>query len=449
MSNQAKTKLDFIVTPGGTLKGHLRVPGDKSISHRAVMLGSLAEGQTHVSGLLEGDDVLATLAAFRAMGVKATGPDNGKLTIEGVGLNGLQSPAVPLDMGNSGTAMRLMAGILAGQQFDSALIGDASLSKRPMNRVAQPLREMGARIDSREQGRPPLKINGGAGLRGIRYQLPVASAQVKSALLLAGLYADGETAVIEPASTRDHTERMLQGFGYKVVKDGAESRLAGGGKLTACNIDVPADISSAAFFLVGASIATGSDLLLQHVGINPTRIGVLHILQAMGGDITIENKRVIGGEPVADLRVRSAPLRGIHIPEDQVPLAIDEFPVLFVAAACATGTTVLTGARELRVKESDRIAVMAQGLKQLGVAVQETRDGIIIEGGNISGGEVDSHDDHRIAMAFAIAGLRAKDAITVRDCHSVNTSFPDFVPLAQQAGLNIRIDNKNGMKAKG
>lgn len=438
MSNQAKTELDFIVAPGGTLKGRLRVPGDKSISHRAVMLGSLAEGETNVSGLLQGEDVLATLGAFRTMGVKATGPDNGKLTIEGVGMNGLQSPAAPLDMGNSGTAMRLMAGILAGQKFDSELMGDASLSKRPMNRVAQPLREMGARIDAREQGQPPLKINGGANLKGIRYQLPVASAQVKSALLLAGLYADGETAVIEPAPTRDHTERMLQGFGYKVVKDGAESRLAGGGKLTACNIDVPTDISSAAFFMVGASIAPGSDLLLQHVGINPTRIGVLHILQAMGGDITIENERIVGGEPVADLRVRSAPLKGIHIPEDQVPLAIDEFPVLFVAAAFAAGTTVLTGARELRVKESDRIAVMAEGLKRLGVTVQETEDGIIIEGGNINGGEVDSHDDHRIAMAFAIAGLRARGAITVRDCHNVNTSFPDFVALAQQAGLNIR-----------
>lgn len=431
-------EINFVIDPGGSLHGELRVPGDKSISHRAVMLGSLAEGQTRVSGLLEGDDVLATLAAFRAMGVMATGPDNGKLTIEGVGLNGLQSPAAPLDMGNSGTAMRLMAGILAGQKFDSELVGDASLSKRPMNRVAQPLREMGARIDAREEGRPPLKISGGAGLKGIRYQLPVASAQVKSALLLAGLYADGETAVIEPASTRDHTERMLQGFGYKVVKDGAESRLAGGGKLAACNIDVPADISSAAFFLVGASIAPGSDLLLRHVGINPTRIGVLHILQAMGGDITIENERVVGGEPVADLRVRSAPLKGIHIPEDQVPLAIDEFPVLFIAAACATGTTVLTGGRELRVKESDRIAVMAAGLKQLGVAVQETADGIIIEGGSISSGEVDSHDDHRIAMAFAIAGLRANGVITVRDCHHVNTSFPNFVALAQQAGLKIR-----------
>ncbi len=440
MSNQAKTKLDYIVTPGGTLRGRLRVPGDKSISHRAIMLASLAEGQTHISGLLQGEDVLATLAAFRHMGVKATGPENGKLTITGVGLHGLQPPTAPLDMGNSGTAMRLMAGILAGQSFDSELTGDASLSKRPMNRVARPLTEMSARIDTEEGGRPPLKIRGGANLKGIRFQMPVASAQVKSAVLLAGLYADGETIVVEPGPTRDHTERMLRGFDYKVLKDGAESRLRGGGTLTACDIDVPADISSAAFFMVGASIAPDSELLLQHVGINPTRIGIVNILKKMGADITIENERVVGGEPVADLRVRSAPLKGIHIPEDQVPLAIDEFPVLFIAAACATGTTVLTGARELRVKESDRIAVMAEGLKKLGVTLQETEDGIIIEGGSINGGEVDSHDDHRIAMAFAIAGLRANEPITIRDCRNVSTSFPNFVSLAQKAGLKIEID---------
>lgn len=432
-----KNEINFVVNPGGSFSGALRVPGDKSISHRAVMLGSLAVGETRVSGLLQGEDVLATLGAFRAMGVKAKGPENGELKITGVGLNGLQPPASPLDMGNSGTAMRLMAGILAGQEFDCELVGDASLSKRPMNRVAQPLQQMGALIDTRERGRPPLKISGGADLKGFRYQMPVASAQVKSALLLAGLYAEGETAVTEPAPTRDHTERMLQGFGYKVVKEGAESRLQGGGKLTACDIDVPADISSAAFFMVGASIAPGSDLLLKHVGVNPTRIGVLHILQDMGGDITIENENIVGGEPVADLRIRTASLRGIHVPEDQVPLAIDEFPVLFIAAACAAGTTVLTGARELRVKESDRIAVMAEGLKRLGVIVQETEDGIIIEGGSINGGEVNSHDDHRIAMAFSIAGLRAKGPITIRDCRNVNTSFPDFVALAQQAGLAI------------
>jgi len=419
------------------MTGSLRVPGDKSISHRSVMLGSLAEGVTQVSGLLEGEDVLATLQAFRAMGVEATGPDNGQLTINGVGLHGLRAPSAPLDMGNSGTAMRLISGILAGQNFDTELTGDASLAKRPMNRIADPLRSMGAEIATAEGGRPPLKIRGGRKLNGIAYDMPVASAQVKSALLLAGMYAEGETTVTEPAPTRDHTERMLSGFGYPVIKTGAVSSLVGGGQLKACNIDVPADISSAAFFLVGASIATGSELVLEHVGINPTRVGVLHILQDMGADITIENERVIGGEPVADIHVRSASLKGIHIPEDQVPLAIDEFPVLFIAAACAAGTTVLTGARELRVKESDRIAVMAEGLRRLGVAVQETEDGIIIQGGSIGGGEVDSHDDHRIAMAFAIAGLRAAAPITVRDCRNVNTSFPNFVALAQKAGLRI------------
>ena len=438
MSKASENTIDFLVEPGGRLSGKLRVPGDKSISHRSVMLGSLAEGVTEVSGLLEGEDVLATLEAFRAMGVDATGPDNGRLVINGVGLHGLRAPNNTLDMGNSGTAMRLMSGILAGQDFDTELTGDASLTRRPMNRVADPLRTMGAEIDTAEGGRPPLRIRGGRKLNGITYDMPVASAQVKSALLLAGMYAEGETTVIEPAPTRDHTERMLRGFGYPVVKKGSVSSLEGGGRLKACNIDVPADISSAAFFLVGASIAPDSDLVLEHVGINPTRIGVLHILQDMGADITLGNERTIGGEPVADIHVRSAQLKGIHIPEDQVPLAIDEFPVLFVAAACAAGTTVLTGARELRVKESDRIAVMAEGLKRLGVAVQETEDGIIIKGGSIGGGEVDSHDDHRIAMAFAIAGLRASGPITILDCRNVNTSFPNFVSLAHEAGLRIR-----------
>jgi 3-phosphoshikimate 1-carboxyvinyltransferase len=439
MSQQPEHQIDFVVSPGGAFTGRLRVPGDKSISHRSVMLGSLAEGVTEVTGLLEGEDVLATLGAFRAMGVEASGPKNGQLTIQGVGLKGLQAPTAPLDMGNSGTAMRLISGILAGQSFDSELTGDASLGKRPMNRIAEPLRAMGARIDTAEGGRPPLRIHGGSKLKGITYDMPVASAQVKSALLLAGMYADGETTVTEPAPTRDHTERMLRGFGYGVSRTGATATIEGGGSLTACRIDVPADISSAAFFLVGASIAQNSDLVLEHVGINPTRIGVIHILQDMGADLTIENEKVIGGEPVADIHVRSAPLKGIHIPEDQVPLAIDEFPVLFIAAACAAGTTVLTGAEELRVKESDRIAVMAEGLTRLGVAVQETDDGIIINGGLIGGGEVDSHDDHRIAMAFAIAGLRATAPISIRDCRNVNTSFPDFVALARRAGLNIRL----------
>jgi 3-phosphoshikimate 1-carboxyvinyltransferase len=438
MSSVTSPRIDYMAAPGGRLVGRLRVPGDKSISHRSVMLGSLAQGVTEVSGLLQGDDVMATLSAFRAMGVQAIGPENGRLSITGAGLHGLKAPAAPLDMGNSGTAMRLMAGILAGQDFDSELVGDASLSKRPMNRVADPLRQMGAVIDTAEGGRPPLRIHGGAPLRGIHYDMPVASAQVKSALLLAGLYAEGDTEVVEPAPTRDHTERMLQGFGYEVYRDGALARVHGGGELTACRIDVPADISSAAFFLVGASIAPGSELVLEHVGINPTRIGVLNILKQMGADISLENEREVGGEPVADLRVRAARLLGIQIPEDQVPLAIDEFPVLFIAAACAEGQTVLTGAHELRVKESDRIAVMAQGLKALGVDLMETDDGIVINGGGkFWGGSVDSHGDHRISMAFAIASLRASGPISIRDCRNVNTSFPGFVDLANKAGLKI------------
>jgi 3-phosphoshikimate 1-carboxyvinyltransferase len=434
-----KASIHYLVQPGGRLTGRLRVAGDKSISHRSVMLGSLAEGITHVSGLLEGEDVLCTLAAFRAMGVMAKGPEQGRLTIQGVGLHGLRPPAQPLDMGNSGTAMRLMAGILAGQAFDSVLIGDASLSKRPMKRVSEPLGQMGARIDTNEGGRPPLRIHGGQKLCGIDYQMPMASAQVKSSLLLAGLYADGETAVTEPAPTRDHTERMLRGFGYDVRVAGARVRVRGGGKLTACDIDVPADISSATFFLVGAAISEGSELVLEHVGINPTRIGVINILKLMGADLVIENAREVGGEPVADLRIRGSRLKGIHIPEDQVPLAIDEFPALFIAAACAQGETVLTGAHELRVKESDRIAVMAAGLKSLGIAAQETPDGIIIQGSQLSGGEVDSHGDHRIAMSFAMAALRASGPITIRDCKNVATSFPDFVDLARRAGLAIAV----------
>jgi len=432
-------RIDYLVRPGGEVHGRLRVPGDKSISHRAVMLGSLAEGVTAVSGLLEGEDVLCTLAAFRAMGVQAKGPSGGRLTIQGVGLRGLRPPAQPLDMGNSGTAMRLMAGLLAGQSFESVLTGDESLTRRPMKRVTEPLAKMGAQIDTGAEGRPPLRIHGGRPLRGVHYSMPVASAQVKSALLLAGLYADGETVVTEPAPTRDHTERMLRGFGYEVQTAGSRIALRGGGRLRACGVDVPADISSAAFFMVAAAITPGSDLLLEHVGINPTRIGVLNILRAMGADIELRDPREVGGEPVADLRIRGSRLRGIRIPEDQVPLAIDEFPVLFIAAACAEGQTVVTGARELRVKESDRIAVMAAGLQRLGVEARETPDGIVIESGRLGGGEVDSHGDHRIAMSFAVAALRASAPITIRDCKNVDTSFPGFAELAARVGIGVTV----------
>ena len=429
--------LSFTVQPGGSLRGSLRVPGDKSISHRSIMLGSLAEGVTEVSGFLEGEDSLATLHAFRAMGVEIIGPEQGRVSIHGVGLHGLKAPAAALDLGNSGTSMRLLAGLLSGQAFDVTMSGDASLSTRPMRRVTDPLALMGAKVETTEKGTPPLLVHGGQPLRGIDYVMPVASAQVKSCLLLAGLYAQGETCVTEPAPTRDHTERMLRGFGYPVKVDGATACVEAGGKLTATRIDVPADISSATFFMVGAAIAPGSDVTLLHVGINPTRIGVINILRQMGADLEISNEKEVGGEPVADIRVRYAPLKGIRIPEDQVPLAIDEFPALFVAAACAEGETVLTGAHELRVKESDRIQVMADGLTVLGVDAKPTEDGMIIQGGPMGSATVQSHGDHRIAMSFAMAALRAAGPITIEDCANVNTSFPGFVELAAGAGLEI------------
>ncbi|WP_244309363.1 bifunctional prephenate dehydrogenase/3-phosphoshikimate 1-carboxyvinyltransferase [Pseudomonas duriflava] len=430
--------LTYIASPGGSLSGRIRVPGDKSISHRSIMLGSLAEGTTEVEGFLEGEDALATLQAFRDMGVVIEGPNQGRVTIHGVGLNGLKPPPGPLYLGNSGTSMRLLSGLLAAQPFDTTLTGDASLSKRPMNRVAKPLREMGAVIETAEEGRPPLIIRGGQSLKGIHYDMPMASAQVKSCLLLAGLYAKGETSVTEPAPTRDHTERMLRGFGYPVSVEGSTAKVSSGHRLTATHIEVPADISSAAFFLVAGSIAENSELVLEHVGINPTRTGVIDILRLMGADITSENQREVGGEPVADLRVRSAPLTGIEIPEELVPLAIDEFPVLFVAATCAKGRTVLRGAEELRVKESDRIQVMADGLKILGVQAEPTPDGIVIEGGPMGGGEVESHGDHRIAMAFSVASLRASAPIRIHDCANVATSFPTFLSLAAQAGIRVK-----------
>ena len=427
----------YLVQAGGLLRGRVRVPGDKSISHRAVILGALSDGQTEVTGLLEGADVLATIAAFRSMGVRFHGPAAGQLRIEGVGLHGLQAPTAPLDCGNSGTAMRLLAGVLAGQKFSSTLVGDTSLQRRPMGRVMTPLAAMGARIQA-EEGRAPLHLQG-TNLHGIDYTLPMASAQVKSAILLAGLYAEGRTCVREPAPTRDHSERMLRGFGYAVEQEPLRACMMGGGRLQGQIIDVPGDISSATFFLLGASIAPDSDLTLENVGINPTRTGVIEILTRMGARIDLINLRSVGGEPVADIRVRSATLRGIDIPPRLVPLAIDEFPAIFVAAACAEGRTRIREAEELRVKESDRIAVAAAGLRQLGIAVEESSDGALIEGGTLQGGEIESHGDHRIAMAFAMAALRAEGPIHILDCANVATSFPNFPELAQSAGLQLQV----------
>lgn len=436
-NSQQSADLTFIAKPIKKLSGTLQVPGDKSISHRSIIFGSLAEGVTTVDGFLEGEDALATLQAFRDMGVTIEGPEQGRVVIHGVGLNGLTVPKGALYLGNSGTSMRLLAGLLAAQPFNTILTGDASLSKRPMNRVAKPLREMGAVINTGADGRPPLNIEGNHLLTGMHYDMPMASAQVKSCLLLAGLYASGETSVTEPAPTRDHTERMLKGFGYPIEVDGSTVTIKPEGKLTATNIHVPADISSAAFFMVAATIAEQAELTLTHVGINPTRTGIINILKLMGANISLENEREVGGEPVADIKVRSAKLKGINIPEELVPLAIDEFPVIFVAAACAEGTTTLTGAAELRVKESDRIQVMADGLNTLGINAKPTADGIIIEGGQLKSGEVWSHADHRIAMSFVVASICAQGEIRIRDCENVATSFPNFLELAQQCGINV------------
>lgn len=432
--------LIFQLEPGGNMSGKIRVPGDKSISHRSIMLGSLADGTTTVEGFLEGEDSLATLQAFKDMGVSIEGPSQGKVTINGVGVDGLSASAKPLYLGNSGTSMRLLAGLLAGQSFSSVLTGDSSLSHRPMKRVADPLKQMGADISLREGGLAPITINP-ATLHGIDFAMPVASAQVKSCLILASLYIEGETRIVEPAPCRDHTERMLRGFGYPVSINGSEVKIKGGGRLQACHIDVPADISSAAFFLVGASICPGADLTLQHVGINPTRTGVINILKAMGADIEFLREYEAGGEPVADIRVRYAPLHGVNIDPAQVPLAIDEFPALFIAAACAEGETVLSEAEELRVKESDRIQTMADGLAVLGVKHAVKADGIVIQGmgpqGKFGSGTINSHGDHRIAMAFAMSALRASGSIKITDCNNVATSFPGFAELVNKCGLAL------------
>ena len=432
------SRIDYIVRSGGPLQGRIQIPGDKSISHRALMLAAIAEGDSHVQGFLDSEDTRATMAVLQSMGVVIDRHGPHELTIHGVGLHGLQAPAVTLDFGNSGTSVRLMSGILAGQEFDCRLTGDASLSGRPMRRIVDPLTQMQARIECSEQGTLPISIRGGQQLTGMTYTMPVASAQLKSALLLAGLYASGQTCVIEPAVTRDHTERMLAHFGARLDITGRRICISSQ-PLTARDIEVPADISSATFFIVAACITPGSDLLLQQVGVNPTRAAVITILQAMGADIELTNQCQLSGEPVADIRVRHSGLRGTGIPEELVPIAIDEFPAILIAAACASGSTVLSGAAELRVKESDRIQAMATGMEQLGISVEVRQDGMLVEGGNIAGGAVDSFTDHRIAMAFAVAGLVATGPVLVRDCANVNTSFPGFTGLLQELGAEVEV----------
>jgi 3-phosphoshikimate 1-carboxyvinyltransferase len=431
------SRIDWRAEPRGAVGGERRVPGDKSVSHRAVMLGALAEGLTRIEGFLEGEDTRATAAAFAAMGVRIESPSDGLRLVHGVGLHGLQAPAGPIDCGNAGTGMRLMTGLLAAQRFDAVLIGDESLSRRPMRRVIEPLTQMGARIEAGEGGLPPLHIRGARSLRAIRYELPVASAQVKSAILLAGLYAEGETEVIEPHPTRDYTERMLTALGWPVEFEPGRARLRGGGRLRAAHVVVPSDFSSAAFLIVAATIVPGSDLLLRGVGINPRRTGLLQALQLMGARIALHDPRSDGGEPVADLHVRHAPLRGIDVPVALVPDMIDEFPALFVAAAAAEGVTRVSGAAELRVKESDRIAAMASGLRALGIRVDEAPDGATIHGGRFSGGRIDSRGDHRIAMSFVVAGQLASAPVEILDCANVATSFPGFIDLATASGLGV------------
>lgn len=424
--------------PGGSVSGVVTVPGDKSMSHRSVMFASIANGTSHIKGFLAGEDSLNTVSAFRSMGVAIEQVADTELVIQGAGMHGLHAPENALYMGNAGTGMRLIAGVLAAQKFDTVLTGDESLSGRPMGRIIDPLKSMGANIDGDEKGRPPLKITASANINAIDYPLPMASAQVKSCVLLAGLYGDGTTTVTEPAVTRDHTERMLRSFGYPVTSaKGGRVSLQGGGELQACDMNIPADISSAAFLIVAASIAPDSDLTITNVGINPTRTGVIDILRLMGADIELLNQRNSGDEPVADIRVQTAPLKGIAIPESLVPLAIDELPVVFIAAAVAEGKTVVTGAEELRVKESDRIAAMAQGLVTLGVDAVATPDGMIINGGSIGGGTVDTFFDHRIAMAFCVASLRSEKPVVIKDTQHVETSFPGFFALCSKLGLNV------------
>ena len=441
MSQQSAT-LTFITAPSGTVSGDITVPGDKSVSHRSIMFGSLAEGTTHIKGFLPGQDCLATMNTFKAMGIKIEGPDNEQnVTVYGKGLHGLTAPKNLLDIGNSGTSIRLLSGILAGQTFSTSMAGDTSLNKRPMRRVIDPLKLMGANIEASSDGTPPVVCHGRKEnelLTAIDYDLPMASAQVKSCVLLAGMYAKGTTTVTEPGITRDHTERMLTAFGYPVTVNGNKISIEGGHTLTACDIQVPGDISSATFFMVAGLIAKEGQITIRNVGMNPTRIGSLNILKQMQGDLTVINERMAGGEPVADIVVKASKLQGIDINERDVPLAIDEFPAIFIAAACATGTTRLRGAEELRVKESDRIQAMADGLVELDIDCTVYEDGIDIVGGQLTTGTIQSHDDHRIAMSFSIASLRSSGPINILECDNVATSFPNFVALANDVGLSIK-----------
>jgi 3-phosphoshikimate 1-carboxyvinyltransferase len=429
----------YLVEPGSSLAGEITVPGDKSISHRSLMFGAIADGITEIDGLLASEDCLATAAALTAMGAKIEAPETPGdcWRVHGVGLRGLKRPPGDLDLGNSGTSMRLLTGLLCAQGFSSTLVGDSSLMTRPMERVAVPLRQMGARIKTSD-GRPPVMIERSQGLVGIDYQAPVASAQIKSAILLAGLYAKGVTRVTEPGVSRDHTERMLASFGVTVVRKGMSVEIEAPGALKAHRIAVPGDLSSAAFFIVGACLTSDKGVTLRSVGVNPTRTGVIEILRKMGAKIDVATAPTAkGGEPVADIRIAKSRLKGINSDASDVALAIDEFPVLMVAAACAEGVTRVSGAEELRVKESDRIRTVVDGLMALGAKVEEKPDGMIVTGGPLNGGEVDSHGDHRIAMAFTIAALMAGGPVRILNTRNVATSFPGFAEHGARLGMTI------------
>lgn len=430
--------VDWLAAPGCRLRGEISVPGDKSVSHRALMLAAIADGSSCIGGFLEGEDTRATARILGQLGVRIDAPAPGERVVHGVGLHGLAGSSDDLDCGNAGTGMRLLTGLLAGQAFASRLVGDASLSLRPMGRVLAPLAAMGARIDAGEGGSPPLIIHANNVLQAIDYKSPISSAQVKSAVLLAGLYAKGTTVVREPQPTRDYTERMLAAFGWPLRFEPGFAQLEGGHRLRSTDVKVPADFSSAAFFVVAASVIPGSDLLIRRVGMNPRRTGLLAALRLMGADIVEQSPAEQGGEPVADLRIRHARLRGIDVPRSLVADMIDEFPALFVAAALAEGRTRIDGAAELRVKESDRLATMARALSALGADVVETPDGALIQGGRLHGGEVQSHGDHRIAMSLAIAAQRADGEVRIADCANVATSFPGFLELATSCGFGLK-----------
>ena len=431
-----KGNTNFRIEPSSSIVGKVNIPGDKSISHRAIILAAIADGESRIKNFLQGEDTLATIRVFQKMGVNIKN-DGDIIIVKGVGLHGLRAENPTLDFGNSGTSVRLLSGLLSAQNFSSQLIGDESLMKRPMFRIINPLQKMNAKINCTDLGTLPIKIEGGQKIEGIEYELPIFSAQLKSCLLLAGLYAEGTTKIIENMATRDHTERMLANFSHSVIKKGNQISIKKADRLIGCEIIVPGDFSSAAYFIVAAILTPNSNIILENVGVNPTRNAMIKIMKLMGADVELKNERLESGEPVATIYAKTSKLIGIDIPEELVPVAIDELPIILVAAACAKGKTKLSGAAELRVKESDRIQSMLDGFISLGIKVKALEDGMIIEGGQYNGGVINSNDDHRIAMAFSIAGIIAKAPIIINSCKNVATSFPEFVDTAKHLGMNI------------